>query len=55
MNFIGTMDVIKARKGQWKTPMKKMGPNDAFHVIWATGESFIIIIHLFSMPNDVYR
>ena len=38
MDFIGTMDVIKARKGQWKTPVKKTSPNDVKRVVWATAE-----------------
>ena len=38
MDFIGTMDVIKARKGQWKTPVKKTSPNDVKCVVWATAE-----------------
>ena len=43
------MDVMKARRGQWKTPVKKTGPNDAKHVIWATGESFLLLFAFFSM------
>jgi len=36
--YLGTMSVIKGRKGLGKTMMTKTGPNDARHVVWALGE-----------------
>jgi hypothetical protein len=55
MTYIGTMDVLKARRGYWKAPAKKTGPNDASRVVWAIGESFFILFAFFLFINDVYR
>ena len=37
------MDIIKLRRGSGKAATKRMGPNDANRVVWATGTCFFFL------------